>query len=616
MSLIYGGAGIALDGRDGLGGDAFERCALAMADFGAREARRALRGASFGARVHERAPRGAEASLSDAHGVLLAADVRLHNRAELIRTLGLAARAPSDAELVLAAWRRWAEDCPRHLVGEFAFALWDARAGRLFCARDALGVRPFFYRVDADQCLFASALTGLVGAADTPSLNTWMCARLLIRRAPPEPRDETLVHGLMRLPAAHAMHWSVGDAAAVVWQYWQPGDVSEPGFKDPRDYLERLRELLEMSVRDHVRDRGRVGVHASGGLDSSTLAALVRGLSDQPPLAYSWQPPPDAATRSADPLWGEYDRLDALSRHLELPIHHVPTSPEHIWKVLHRDSLRHPFAITQLLDEPVQRRAVDDGVDVIVSGWGGDQGASYLGRGGFADMLWRGHWRRLIKEATRSKSFLGVAVREILASLTAGISPRRHTLASMRAGPHLLQDAAWEGLTPSQSAPLSRRSMHERLRGAPHIAYLTRRIEAWHDSGARRGIDYAYPLLDRRLIDFVAGVPAHMFRRDGRERWLFRAAVADWLPAAIVAHRSKRDPILYGHFRAAFLPVFAQAMEVLRTQPRPPDDPFRHLIDYPRLIEQLEQACVAAADAELVPGGVPLLVALALVSGH
>ena len=95
----------------------------------------------------------------------ITADVRLDNRDELLAALGLADRSMSDAALVLAAYRRWATDCPSRLLGDFAFALWDAHRRALFCARDHFGVKPFCYSAGTDRFVFASEIKALLALA-------------------------------------------------------------------------------------------------------------------------------------------------------------------------------------------------------------------------------------------------------------------------------------------------------------------------------------------------------------------------------------------------------------------------------------------------------------------
>ncbi|HVU32716.1 MAG TPA: asparagine synthetase B, partial [Opitutaceae bacterium] len=96
--------------------------------------------------------------------IVLTADARIDNRDELRRDLDLAAHpigSIADAELIVRSYEKWGTDCVDRLVGDFAFALWDGRKRRLFCARDPLGVRPFFYHLDQRRFLFASQIKAI-----------------------------------------------------------------------------------------------------------------------------------------------------------------------------------------------------------------------------------------------------------------------------------------------------------------------------------------------------------------------------------------------------------------------------------------------------------------------
>src|SRR5262249_21169187 len=95
-----------------------------------------------------------------AGSLVITADARLDNRVELISALGVSANS-SDGELILAAYRKWGEACPEHLLGDFAFAIWDARDQSLFCARDHFGVRPFYYYLSQSIFVFATEIKAL-----------------------------------------------------------------------------------------------------------------------------------------------------------------------------------------------------------------------------------------------------------------------------------------------------------------------------------------------------------------------------------------------------------------------------------------------------------------------
>jgi asparagine synthase (glutamine-hydrolysing) len=104
--------------------------------------------------------------------LVLVADARIDNRAELGTALGISPREAtqvSDAAFILAAYQAWESDAPRRLIGDFAFALWDQRHRRLFCARDGMGLRVLYYHLSAQRIAFATAPFALTALIDVPS---------------------------------------------------------------------------------------------------------------------------------------------------------------------------------------------------------------------------------------------------------------------------------------------------------------------------------------------------------------------------------------------------------------------------------------------------------------
>ena len=166
-------------------------------------------------------------SASGAGGALeLVADARLDNRADILAALGLAGPEGAlltDAALILAAYERWGENCPAHLLGDFAFALWDARRHRIFCARDHAGIRQLSYYSDARLFACASApwqlldVPGVPAEPDQLTLARWLLDRF------PDP-DVTLYRGIRRLPAAHVLIAS--DSGVELRRYWDAADAA------------------------------------------------------------------------------------------------------------------------------------------------------------------------------------------------------------------------------------------------------------------------------------------------------------------------------------------------------------------------------------------------------
>ncbi|MFO1316208.1 MAG: asparagine synthase-related protein [Burkholderiales bacterium] len=210
--------------------------------------------------------------------VVLVMDGRVDDRDELRRELlarGAVLRDRTDAELVLRAYESWGEDCPRHLIGEFAFVVWDGRRRRLFAARDAAGTRYFHYRAGDGWFGFASEIGGLLALGRfTPRLNETRLLDYLIVEFDRDDEVGTFYEGVRRLPAGHAM--TVDWRGTRTWRYWDPMQLSPLRFGSKQECAEAFLDTLRIAVKCRLRGNGPVGAALSGGLDSSSIVGLIR----------------------------------------------------------------------------------------------------------------------------------------------------------------------------------------------------------------------------------------------------------------------------------------------------------------------------------------------------
>src|SRR3989442_1004237 len=202
----------------------------------------------------------------------LHADARIDNRAELCSVLS-APSTVTDAELILQAYARWGERCPEHLLGDFAFALWDARRGFLFCARDHFGVKPFYYHHRPGRLFaFASEIKGLLVLSDVPRrLNETRVADYLVPLL--EDKEITFYEGIVRLPPAH--HMTVSRDGVRIEQYWALDPDREIRMKSDGEYAAAFREIFTEAVRCRLARPIPVGSMLSGGLDSSSIVFVA-----------------------------------------------------------------------------------------------------------------------------------------------------------------------------------------------------------------------------------------------------------------------------------------------------------------------------------------------------
>ena len=488
------------------------------------------------------------AGSAEREGVIVLADARIDARDDLLAALGFSdlCPCPSDPELIFAAWRKWGEACPQHLLGDYAFVVFDRSTGRTFGARDHVGARPFYFAQGAGWIACASdpaiflALPGVDDRLDQDVLLT----RLMDRRFVAEER--TWHRGIRKLPGGHAM--TVSREGLRKWRYWRPGPRGRIRLPTPEHYARELRKRVEMAVEDRLRDSQRIGLHLSGGLDSTTIAAIavprLRASGAAEPVGFSWHHRDAEAPEESEPAWSE-----SVKRALDIDLHAVLPDVDTIYDLIRRDCTRHPEPRNLMNELPVQRAAGRLGVDVILSGWGGDQGASYEGRGYRMGLLAQGRWIALWRSLDGSsvvhkvRQFARVARGLVGETLRYGDGPLRgYASASLRRHAQILEHRT-----------VRKKSADRTLKDLFEVGAIQSRLDTWAASGVRHGIEYRYPLLDRRVLEFVYSIPADLFIRNGQTRWLMRTAMDDLLPDTVKQHASKIEPIRVAEISGALL---------------------------------------------------------------
>ena len=531
-----------------------------------------------------------------AAGVWLVADARLDDRDALCDALGVVATERgtlADAELILRAWLRWGQDCPRHLFGDYAFALWDMRHRTLFCARDHIGARPFYYALPGEGIVFASVIEAVLAVPGiSHALDEAEVASHLARG--PIDDSRTFFAAVRKLPPGHALcvEWTPrGSRRTRIVRWWCPEQtpVAVPASDDA--YAEQLRHLYAQAVRDRLRgcDAGTVGAHLSGGLDSSSIAVYaareLKAQGQPPPLAFDWLPALEDAPPKPEHA-REYALVDAVCVQEGLQVVHGALSAADVVNVLRRDGAL-PGVHVHVNEVIVQRHAAARGVRVLLSGWGGDECVSSNGLGHWQHLLLSGRWRSLAAECRDQEE---AAARFLVRVALPLVHPRFPvTLMRLRDGLPVrrrwLIDPAFARRAKLPAASAWRAiGVRRTALGLLQAGHLVDRIEGWAASGARRGIEYRYPLLDRRLLEFALGLPPEQFRRGRWGRWLFRHAHTRMLPAEVCWNRIKSDPARSEPLRDAIGEALPAIRQRLASHP-----PARaSYVDMPRLHEHLE----------------------------
>ena len=521
------------------------------------------------------------------------ADVRLDNRAELLHVLGIPDPSTPDSVILLRAYQAWGDECPQHLLGDFCFVIWDGRRQKIFAARDQLGIRPLFYSAGAGRLAFASDMAGMLELLhespylDLEYLVTWFHTPNRYQHG------RTWYSNIASLPPAQAFSFDANGLR--VWEYWKPEDAPAIEMKNEHEYIAALRDLLEKSVQARLRCEYPIGAHLSGGLDSSSVAVLAgRTLKNvgQSLTAFTWSPP----VQSGEILHpnDERKRLLSICSNENLPLFFTQVSPASDAyldtcdpSLLPANTLRHEF--------PVMQKASSEGIRLLLSGWGGDEFISYKGRGYLRELFLKKQWRSLARSLFSRAGYnpikwiyytyteillfsLPASIREYkkysrFSSFSRNITPqllpvlkrkqqrlsgaekftgaipapgfftpdfyrRLETAAHETNGDHHHQ----HGIHPQHEAYTS---IREAQIASLRNGHLALRTESWGAHAARLGLQYAYPLLDRRIVEFTLGLPVRLFKGPrGQNRYIFRLALEGILPPEIQWASSKVDSAL------------------------------------------------------------------------
>jgi asparagine synthase (glutamine-hydrolysing) len=483
-------------------------------------------------------------------GLAIVADARIDNAPDLRRELGLGP-VVSTEKLIATAYRRWDEDCAAHLEGDFAFAIWDAHERRLLCARDPAGIRPFYYTHQRGIFWFAQSAGVLLRAHQhkmplrDEALADFLYGRVI-------DAEGTFFEGIRRLEPGHAL--VMRSDKLVRRRYFALSPAAHAG----RDVAEEFHHLLNEAVRKRSGGHERVGALLSGGLDSSSIACLLRNQR---------QADGEEKVPVFSMVFGEPERSN------ERPfVDHVLASGGFAAKVLELDGYKPLEGIETLLhdlDGPthapnlvcmghVVRAAADDGVAVLLDGHGGDEVVSH-GYGRLSELAAEGAWLKLWKEIRAAADVYGSSSLALTGRVAAGQSGRAGKIVTrLLAAFDRASRSAGAGPTHLLTRDLIDRSaFRDRLRrfARPeattgeqdqHRAVLTSALQPYafevHAAFYRSmGLEARYPFWDRHLVAFCLGLPAHEKLSGGWSRLILRRAMAGTVPAPILARRDKVD---------------------------------------------------------------------------
>ena len=472
--------------------------------------------------------------------------------AEQLKARGHRYSSRSDTETIVHLYEEYGDDCVKWLRGMFAFAIWDTRRGRLFVARDRVGIKPFYYTLNNGEFVFASEIKSLIASGRIrPALN---------EAAIPEylafgylSGEDTLYAGVRKLLPGHSL--SIDMAGKIdLKQYWDLPVAEEQESKSFDCYVRTYREMLEDAVASHLMADVPLGIFLSGGLDSSAVAAIAAKHRKEPVDTFS--------VGYAEEEYSELSTAKTVSEHIRSRHHEVRVSQDSFFGALPK--------LIWYEDEPIVwpssvslyfvSKLASQRVKVVLTGEGSDE--TLAGYTRYAWTLKNARWDRLYRGMV--PRFVRAKLRTVIANSSLLAAPARRKLQHTFLGrdgenwASFYFDNFYSGFSDDLQGAL----LSESVRGSSPYANV---LEIWESSkgdllhrllytdtksyllellmkqdqmSMAASIESRVPFLDHPLVEFTTTIPARFNIRGLSGKHVLKSAVEDLLPATII-HQKK-----------------------------------------------------------------------------
>ena len=488
-------------------------------------------------------------------GAMITYNGEIYNYIELRDELGDAPfRTTSDTEVILRAYDQLGERCVDKLRGMFAFAIWDPRKQALFIARDRFGIKPFYYAVVDGTFYFASEAKALLPflkrvEIDVDGLHDYLSFQFCLG-------DKTMFAGIRQLRPAHS-GWVTRDGGVQLRKYWDVEYTLDWSHDEPW-FVDQVQSALRDSVRVHLRSDVEVGAYLSGGVDSSLMTVLAREANPQAPLQGF------TGKFTVGPEFDESRYARAVAQQEDVRLHEIAITEadfvEAMPKVIYH--LDYPVAGPGSFPQYMVARTVAEHVKVVLGGQGGDEVF-----GGYARYL-IAYWEQCIKGAidgTMNSGNFVVTYQSIIPNLQ-----------TLRGYKPLIQEFWAEGIfeerdrryyrlinrantfgdvinwnlfeQPSSFAEfreifwgqnVGKESYFDSMTHFDFKTLLPALLQVEDRMSMAHGVESRVPMLDHRLVELAATIPANIKFQNGELKRLLRVAFADLLPPAVRERKDK-----------------------------------------------------------------------------
>lgn len=478
----------------------------------------------------------------------------IYNYIEIRRELknaGYQFRTESDTEVIMAAYDFYGPDCVCHFDGMFAFAIWDEQERNLFVARDRFGEKPLYYHKTNEQFFFASEMKALWEIAVPKAVNRKMLLNYFALGSVQNPSDksQTFFEQIYSLLPAHYMLYKAQSGTFAINPYWKLESQHQPK-PNGKNYVETFKELLSQSIIRRLRSDVQVGCSLSGGLDSSSIAAMVTTMLGPEKAGSSFK------TYSA--VFPGFDKnessfVDEVAGFLKLE--NYKTTPDADGLIKDFEKLcyhqEEPFSSSSIYAQyKVMQLAAANGTKVLLDGQGADETMA-----GYHKYL---HWylQELVshnrffalQKAKRQFSAHNIHIQWGIKNFLAAMLPAQAAITLEKreyaylTGNHEVSKSLlgevrgreWDGIY----KPIVTR-LNDILYFNTMESGLEELLRFADRNSMANGVELRLPFLNAQLVQFIFNCPTSVKIHDGYTKWILRQSMNDKLPASIIWRTDK-----------------------------------------------------------------------------
>ncbi|HPJ69086.1 MAG TPA: asparagine synthase-related protein [Desulfobacteraceae bacterium] len=486
-------------------------------------------------------------------------------------------------ELVSILYQEYGENFVSGINGDFSIFIYDQGRALTYIYRDHLGIRPISYCSESDSLYFSSDNLSLSKALyGDEEINKEFFDKLMISHTISasgltEEFGITPNKKVKKIPPGCYIKFEKGGVALK--KYWIPEKIKENRNLTFYDAVNDLRILIEDSVRIRSDAKFKASAHLSGGLDSYLVASISRKayIKQSEFFGYCWSP------QSYDPQTKSHDERElvgesAASLKIE-PVYTKLDSSDIIKHLMNWKNLTDLFYEVKVLEH-----ANANAINLIFSGWGGDEFISSGEIGVDSDLFFGLHWRSFLKRnpLTRPHQLLRVLIQGVILP---ALSLRFYSLSKFPAGDIKYLNKEYSVSSKTLNDFYSWRSRREILLKFIYQFHIAERAENWYYAGISNGVEYRYPLLDKRIIEYVLSIPSTALTTGLQNRKLIREILRGVAPERVRTNPSKNDPVRLDYF---YVLINKACKEIAKELDSLEQDQVLKMIDFGKLRKSID----------------------------